>query len=216
MIIVYNHGKIIGRHPIRTHQHEVAYINGIECHHTVNSILKPNYTRIRGSKPDAWFPAANLDYYVARPLNKKVYSLGALSLIHKYYWIDKARGDLQKGTDAYYIAVSYEYREPHQRYGLMFDSIGPPDTLKIFRGRELTWQAYVYRLYGLKKKISFRNFTDFLDPTNEQIDQWVQKIRSNPDWLRIVKEKARKKGATLNDVLWDEASWMVEQEKHSL
>ena len=163
-----------------------------------------------------WFPAANLDYYIARPVHKKVYSLGTLSLIHKYYWIDKDRGDLQKGTDAYYIALSNNYRDPHERYGLLFDSIVAADTLKIFRGRELTWEAYIFRLYGLKKKISFRSLSDFLDPTNEQIDQWVQKIKSNPDWLRIVKEKARKKGATLNDVLCDEASWMVEQEKHSL
>jgi hypothetical protein len=98
----------------------------------------------------------------------------------------------------------------------LFDSIVAADTLKIFRGRELTWEAYIFRLYGLKKKISFRRLSDFLDPTNEQIHQWVQKIKSNPDWLRIVKEKAQKKSATLNDVLWDEASWMVEQEKHSL
>ena len=163
-----------------------------------------------------WFPAANLDYYVARPVNKKVYSLGTMSLIHKYYWIDKARGDLQKGTDAYYIALSNNYRDPHERYGLLFDSIVPADTLKIFRGRELTWEAYIFRLYGLKKKITFRKLTDFLDPSNEQIEYWVQQIKSHPDWLRDVKEKARKKGATLNDVLWDEASWMVEQEKHSL
>ena len=161
-----------------------------------------------------WFPAANLDYYVARPLNREVYSLGTLSLIHKYYWIDKARGDLPKGTDAYYFAISYEYRDPHQRYGLLFDSVGPPDTLKIFRGKELTWKAYVFRLYGLKKKISFRNYTDFLDPTNAQIDYWVYQIKTHPAWLKDVEEKAKKKGASLDDVMWDEASWMVEQQMH--
>jgi len=37
---------------------------------------------------------------------------------------------------------------------------------------------------------------------------------THPDWLRDVKEKARQKGATLNDVLWDEASWVAEQEMH--
>ena len=88
------------------------------------------------------------------------------------------------------------------------------DTLKIFRGRELTWEAYVYRLYGLKKKISFRKATDFLEPSNEQIGYWIKQIRSHPDWFRDVQEKARKKGATLDDVLWDEASWVVEREMH--
>jgi 4-amino-4-deoxy-L-arabinose transferase-like glycosyltransferase len=161
-----------------------------------------------------WFPAANLDYYVARPIKKKVYSLGTMSLIHKYYWIDKARGDLLKGTDAYYIALSNEYRDPHERYGLLFDSIVAADTLKIFRGKELTWEAYIFRLYGLKKNISFRKLADFLDPSSEQIEYWINQIKTHPAWLKDVKEKARKKGMTLNDVLWDEASWMAEQQMH--
>jgi hypothetical protein len=161
-----------------------------------------------------WFPAANLDYYVARPIKKKVYSLGTMSLIHKYYWIDKARGDLLKGTDAYYIALSNEYRDPHERYGLLFDSIVAADTLKIFRGKELTWEAYIFRLYGLKKNINFRKLADFLDPSSEQIEYWINQIKTHPAWLKDVKEKARKKGMTLNDVLWDEASWMAEQQMH--
>jgi len=161
-----------------------------------------------------WFPAANIDYYVARRLQKKVYSLGTLSRIHKYYWIDKARGDLLKGTDAYYIALSNDYADPHERYGLLFDSIVAADTLKIFRGRELTWEAYVFRLYGLKKKISFRKVTDFLEPANERIRYWVNQIKTHPDWLKAVTIKARKKGATLDDVMWDEASWVAEQEMH--
>jgi len=161
-----------------------------------------------------WFPAANFDYYVAGPLQKKVYSLGTLTRIHKYYWIDKARGDLPKGTDAYYIALSNDYADPHERYGLLFDSIVPADTLKIFRGREVTWEAYVFRLYGLKKEISFRKVTDFVEPPNERIHYWIKQIRTHPGWLRDVKEKAQQKGATLDDVLWDEASWVAEQEMH--
>jgi Dolichyl-phosphate-mannose-protein mannosyltransferase len=161
-----------------------------------------------------WFPAANLDYYVAWQLQKKVYSLGTLTRIHKYYWIDKARGDLPKGTDAYYIALSNDYADPHERYGLLFDSIVSADTLKIFRGREMTWEAYVFRLYGLTKKISFKKVTDFVEPPNERIHYWIRQIMIHPDWLRDVKEKARQKGATLDDVLWDEASWVAEQEMH--
>ncbi len=176
-----------------------------------------NLNRISSDAPILtfrWFPAANFDYYVAGQLNKKVYSLGTLSRIHKYYWIDKARGDLPKGTDAYYIALSNDYTDPHERYGLLFDSIVAGDTLKIFRNREMTWEAYVFRLYGLKKKISFRNVTDFVEPPNERIHYWTTQIMTHPDWLRDVKEKARQKGATLDDVLWDEASWVAEQEMH--
>jgi 4-amino-4-deoxy-L-arabinose transferase-like glycosyltransferase len=161
-----------------------------------------------------WFPAANLDYYVAAQLQKKVYSLGTLTRIHKYYWIDKARGDLAKGTDAYYIALSNDYADPHERYGLLFDSIVASDTLKIFRNRELTWEAYVFRLYGLKKKISFRKITDFVEPSNERVHYWIKQIMIHPEWFRDVREKARQKDATLDDVLWDEASWVAEQEMH--
>jgi hypothetical protein len=161
-----------------------------------------------------WFPAANFDYYVARPQQKKVYSLGTLTRIHKYYWIDKVRGNLLKGTDAYYIALSNDYADPHERYGLLFDSIVAADTLRMFRGRELTWEAYVFRLYGLKKEISFKNASDFLEPSKERIHFWIRQIMTHPDWLRDVKEKASRKGATLDDVLWDEASWVAEQEMH--
>jgi 4-amino-4-deoxy-L-arabinose transferase-like glycosyltransferase len=161
-----------------------------------------------------WFPAANLDYYVAGPLQKKVYSLGTLTRIHKYYWIDKARGNIPKGTDAYYIALSNDYADPHERYGLLFDSIVAADTLKIYRCRELTWEAYVYRLYGLKNEISFRKVTDFLEPSSERVGYWIRQIKAHPDWLRGVTEKARQKHETLDNVLWDEATWVAEQEMH--
>ena len=161
-----------------------------------------------------WFPAANLDYYVARQLNKKVYSLGTLNSIHKYYWIDKARGDIQVGSDAWYIALSNDYTDPHYRYGLLYDTIVASDTIKILRGREPAWEAYVFRLYGLKKKISFEKITQFIEPTNEMIGYWINQIEGNPALYNNVKEKARKKGDNLDDVMWDEASWMAEQEMH--
>jgi hypothetical protein len=161
-----------------------------------------------------WFPAANFDFYVAAPLQKKVYSLGTLERIHKYYWIDKARGNLLKGSDAYYIALSNDYADPHERYGLLFDSIVSADTLKIFRGGNLTWEAYVFRLYGLKQDISFKKVTDFLAPSGARIWYWTEQIKSHPDWQKNIREKARQKGETEEDVIWEEASWLAEQEMH--
>jgi hypothetical protein len=32
--------------------------------------------------------------------------------------------------------------------------------------------------------------------------------------MKVAREKAQARGATLDDVLWDEASWMVEWEMH--
>jgi hypothetical protein len=92
---------------------------------------------------------------VAKPLNKNVYALGGLERIHKYYWIDRIRGPLQKGSNAYYIALSDDYQDPAGLYGELFDSIRPADTINICRGKEIIRQAYVYRLIGLKEDIRF-------------------------------------------------------------
>jgi hypothetical protein len=161
-----------------------------------------------------WFPAANFDYYVAEPLGMKVYSLGTLERIHKYYWIDKARGNLAKGTDAYYIALSGDYADPHQRYGLLFDSIVAEDTLKICRGRELTWKAYVFKLYGLKRTISFAKVTDFLEPPGDRIWYWIDRIRKDTAWQNDIRIKVQQRGETYEDGVWEEATWMAEQEMH--
>lgn len=102
-----------------------------------------------------WFPAANMDYYIARPVNRKVYALGSLERIHKYYWINQQRGTLKKGTDAYYIGLSDDFNDPKILYNQLFDSISSQDTLKIFRGKVLIREAYVYRLYGLINEMRF-------------------------------------------------------------
>jgi len=102
-----------------------------------------------------WFPAANFDYYVARPLHRYTYALGSLERIHKFHWINKERGNIRKGSRAYYIALSDDYEDPRTLYGALFDSVSGADTLYITRGRDTIRNAYVYRLTGLKKEIRF-------------------------------------------------------------
>ena len=102
-----------------------------------------------------WFPAANFDYYLARPLDKKVYAIGELERIHKYYWINRIRGPLLKGSNAYYIGLSDDFHDPVGLYGTLFDSIRQADTIKIYRGKELLRQAIVFHLFGLKKDLRF-------------------------------------------------------------
>jgi hypothetical protein len=106
-----------------------------------------------------WFPAANLDYYVGMEINRPVYALGTLERIHKYYWINALRGDLKQGSDAYYIALSDDYEDPAALYGALFDTIRPPDTLYITRGRDTIRQALVFRLIDLKKDLRFPSET---------------------------------------------------------
>ncbi len=102
-----------------------------------------------------WFPAANFDYYVASPDGRKVYALGDLERIHKYFWIDRERGNIPKGTDAYYIALNDDFKPAGELYGNLFTNISLPDTLPILRGNDTIRKAYVYRLIRSKEAIIF-------------------------------------------------------------
>ena len=159
-----------------------------------------------------WFPAANMDYYIARPANRTVYALGTLERVHKYYWINNKRGTLRKGTSAYYIGLSDDFNDPKNLYSHLFDSISSPDTLKIFRGKELIRQAYVYRLYGLTKELSFNNRDHYTGVSPAQIRYWENKILSNPEWLDLVKKKALEKELPLSEQIREESIYMANQE----
>ncbi|MCX6304459.1 MAG: glycosyltransferase family 39 protein [Bacteroidetes bacterium] len=102
-----------------------------------------------------WFPAANLDYYAGRQTGLPVYALGTLERIHKYHWINRIHGNLRKGSDAYYIALSDDYEDPVALYGTLFDTIQPADTIYITRRQDTVRKAFVYRMKNLKKEMVF-------------------------------------------------------------
>lgn len=93
-----------------------------------------------------WFPAAHLDYYVASPLNMKLLAICPVNEIHKYAWINKIRGGLPVGTDAYYLTTSIHYREPNDFYRHFFRTIEPAATLPIYRSGKLVKNVFVFRL----------------------------------------------------------------------
>jgi asparagine N-glycosylation enzyme membrane subunit Stt3 len=97
-----------------------------------------------------WFPAANLDYYVARPTGTYVLAIGSLEKIHKYAWINKKRGGFRTGMDAFYIAFSRDYKDPYELFSSYFKSIEPLDTIHITRGDEIVMNAFVYYLKDLQ------------------------------------------------------------------
>ncbi|NJN26286.1 MAG: glycosyltransferase family 39 protein [Cyclobacteriaceae bacterium] len=103
-----------------------------------------------------YFPGTEIDYYVARPLGKKVLLLGSLPNIHKYAWINEARGKLEKGEDAYMISTSNWYKDPFEYYQEHFEEIIPTDTLTIKRSGNTAYYAFIYSLRGYKG--------DFPDP----------------------------------------------------
>jgi len=106
------------------------------------SIISPKY-----------FPGAEIDYYVAKPMDRKVLLLGPLNNIHKYAWINKVRGELKMGDDAYMISTSNWYKDPFEYYSSNFNQILPADTIKIHRSGKLAYYAFVYKMKGYKGNI---------------------------------------------------------------
>ena len=98
-----------------------------------------------------WFPAAHLDYYVARPAKSVVKTIGPLSDTHKYAWITKDIGGFKIGESVYYLRSSKErfdgVKEIGERYFkstelaktvYIFRMGKPAERYEIFRFREMT------------------------------------------------------------------------------
>ena len=98
-----------------------------------------------------WFPLANLDYYVARPLDMKAFGLGPIDDIHKYQWINQERGGLQLGSDYWYITDSHYYNDPMPLYKGYFDEISLIDTITVTRCGKPAKNFFVYTCKGLNK-----------------------------------------------------------------
>jgi 4-amino-4-deoxy-L-arabinose transferase-like glycosyltransferase len=115
-----------------------------------SELIKHNHGENRMIISHRWFPAANLDYYVARPNHIKLLAIGPLTDIHKYYWINKKRGGFQLGTNAYYLTTSHDYLHPDEVFKPYFDTILPLDTLHIMRGKKHVMNVFVYEMNNLK------------------------------------------------------------------
>ena len=98
-----------------------------------------------------WFPAAHLDYYVARPLGIKLYALGNLERIHKYAWINPKRGGIQKGMSAYYLTMSNDFNDPEDFYADDFEKIEFINAIPVIRNKQIVKYAFVYHLINLQQ-----------------------------------------------------------------
>ncbi len=97
-----------------------------------------------------WFPAANIDYYVARPNDITLHTMAPLDRTHKYAWISGYRGGFNPGMDAYFITSSYDYQDPHHLYDQYF-TIEKADTIPIYRQKVLVEYFYIWRMRNLKE-----------------------------------------------------------------
>jgi hypothetical protein len=55
---------------------------------------------------DEWFPAAHIDYYLARPLGIRMLVSGPVEKTHQYQWLNRQRGPLPHRADVYIISPS--------------------------------------------------------------------------------------------------------------
>ncbi|MBO7084183.1 MAG: glycosyltransferase family 39 protein [Bacteroidales bacterium] len=97
-----------------------------------------------------WFPLANLDYYVARPLGMRVMGLGDPDDIHKYLWINEKRGGFKSGESYWFLSDSRFMKDPVALYSDKFESIEPLGIIPIERSGKPVKNFFVYGCKGLK------------------------------------------------------------------
>jgi hypothetical protein len=103
-----------------------------------------------GIVANQWFPLANLDYYVARPLNMRVMGLGWPEFLHKYLWINDKRGGFQLGEDYWFLSDSRYMKDPKETYQWYFKEIELAGVIPIERNGKTVKNYFVYTCKGLR------------------------------------------------------------------
>lgn len=109
-------------------------------------VLKPG-TKIVCNK---WFPAAHIDYYVARKINCPVIGLGEINDLHHYLWLNELRPEIQVAENVLCIVPSNYPDNPSATYGKWFDSAELLHTFVQSRGHETSRYFRIYLLKGYK------------------------------------------------------------------
>jgi len=97
-----------------------------------------------GIVANQWFPLANLDYYVARPLGMRVMGLGWPEFLHKYLWINDERGGFHLGEDYWFLSDSRYMKDPKETYQWYFKEINLIGAIEIERCGKPTKNFFVY------------------------------------------------------------------------
>jgi hypothetical protein len=101
-----------------------------------------------------WFPAGHIDYYIAKPLDHKLFAIGPLDDIHHYYWLNSYRGGrLPPSGDAYFITVSSNYCNPADVHMLTCMATDAPVILPVYRNGKLAKNIWLYRLHSCMDKM---------------------------------------------------------------
>jgi len=100
-----------------------------------------------------WYPAAHIDYYIARPLHKFVIGLGEMNDLHHYEWLNESRLKEHALRDAYCIFPSDYSCNVKDVYGEKFRTIDSVAAFPIYRGDKVCKYIFIYRLKNFKGEI---------------------------------------------------------------
>ena len=103
-----------------------------------------------GIVANEWFPLANLDYYVARPLSLRAMGIGWLGGLHKYLWINEERGGFHLGENYWFLTDSRYLKDPKELYQWYFEDIEMAGTITIERCGKPAKNFFVYTCKNLK------------------------------------------------------------------
>jgi 4-amino-4-deoxy-L-arabinose transferase-like glycosyltransferase len=99
---------------------------------------------------DKWFPAANLDYYVATPLRIRLFAAGKLLDLHNYAWLNQTRPHPESGDDAYFIFPSNYYNAPKKGLRDFFEHTDDPELIPQYRSAVHVRDFVIIRLHHYK------------------------------------------------------------------
>lgn len=97
-----------------------------------------------GIVANQWFPLANLDYYVARPLGMRVMGLGWPEQLHKYLWINDEHGGFHLGENYWFLSDSRYPKDPRETYQWFFKEIELVGVIEIERCGKPAKNFFVY------------------------------------------------------------------------
>jgi len=115
------------------------------------NLLNPDSIKNTKIVSNKWFPAAHIDYYLAKPLNIDLFAIGNIEDIHKYYWINQKRDSI--GDRFYFVTTSQQFHSP-MNFSRYFQKIIPVDTLKITRNGIVVKNVFIYEVSEPVKFIS--------------------------------------------------------------
>ena len=125
--------------------------------------LEPKFAALREAKiaegvmreedgivANEWFPLANLDYYVARPLGMRVMGLGWPNMLHKYLWINEECGGFHLGENYWFLTDSRYLKDPKEIYQWYFTEIELVGVIEIERCGKPAKNFFVYTCKNLR------------------------------------------------------------------